>query len=227
MRSINIYDILENRDEVQEGQLENYSMEQERLLNDYNEVLNTSLSLNGILPNGYRSFSVLTDKVYDMSVRVFGRQAHQVIQQELYQAFFKEQNRRENGIGALVTLCKQEDSISVKNILQEHFNMNFTKHNFDILRIIEEASDVRNAKFNVRIETVNSISMHGTRVNDTQYYARLLRNGDLRAVIVSFDTPSQSVTFRISVDGKILLYSELNESEILNLVEQLLDIENN
>ena len=103
--------------------------------------------------------------------------------------------------------------------------MCFEQHTFDIMKIISEASDVITAKFKVKIETVDSISMKGTRVNDTRYYERLFTQGNLNAVIVTFDTPSQSVvTFRISKEGKILLYSQMNDNEILNLVEQLLDV---
>ena len=224
MKSISIYDLLPNQQDEQKP-LEPYSKKSTELINNVDEELNTQLTLNELLQNGYRGFSVLTDKVYSMNVRVFGQYAQQVIQQELYQAFFKEKNMRPNGIGALVTLCKAEDSISVKEVLETHFNMHFAKHGFNILKIIEKSNDVRNAKFNVKIETVRSISMKGTRVHDTHYYERLLNNGELKAVIVTFDAMAGEVTFRISTDGKILLYSDLNVSEILDLVELLLNIE--
>ena len=66
--------------------------------------------------------------------------------------------------------------------------------------------------------------MKGARVNGTRYYERLFAQGDLNAIVVAFDTPSQTVTFRICKEGKILLYSQLKDDEILNLMEQLLDI---
>jgi len=224
VRSINIYDLT-----ISEGigQIQAFNDTEQVIINDFDETLTTTLSTNPITADGYRSFSILTDKVYDMSVRVRGVFVHNVIKQEIYQAFFKETNQRPNGIGALVTLCKSEDSLKVKNVLERRFGMNFNRHTFNILSIIEQASDVRNARFNVAIETVDSISMRGTRVNDTQYYARMLRSGQLKAVIITFDMPAQTVTFRISVDGKILLYNDLSESEILNLIDQILDIEEN
>jgi hypothetical protein len=52
----------------------------------------------------------------------------------------------------------------------------------------------------------------------------MLNRGDLKAVIITYDMPNQSVTLRISTDGSILLYNQLGDNEILDLVEDLLNI---
>lgn len=220
--SINVYDLV-NSTESQPQQLDAFTNEEIQRINDFDENLTTVLTKNSLTQNGYRNFSILTDNVYNQNVRIRGEYVHSVIMQDIYQAYYKE-NVQAPALGALVTLCKTDDAERVRRILSNKFNMQFEQHAFDILKIIAEATDVRTAKFNVKIETVNSISMKGTRVNDTAYYSNMLRKGDLRAVLVTFDMPEQSVTFRISVDGKILLYSQLNDSEILNLVDQLLEI---
>lgn len=224
MISINVYDLLQDNDGQTVREIEAFEYNEDEIINDYQEQLQTYLIRNNLTTSGYRNFRIVTDKVYDQTVRVKGEVVRHVIMQETYQAYYKEENRRPDGIGALITLCRKEDSLKVKNILGTRCQMKLEPHSFDILRIIEQASDVRNARFNVQIETVTSVSMRGTRVNDTQYYARMLQQGNIRAVIITFDMPNQTVTFRISVEGTILLYSQLNDNEILDLVEDLLNI---
>lgn len=218
MLSVNVYDLIKDPD-IPHKNIENFNDVVREVINDYEEELKTMMEVEQIPFGKYRGFSIVTDKVYNQTVRVKGEVVRSVISSEIYRAYFKEEN-----LGALVTLCKFDDAEKVKDILSEKFDMCFEQHTFDIMKIISEASDVRTAKFKVKIETVDSISMKGTRVNDTRYYERLFTQGNLNAVMVTFDTPSQSVTFRISKEGKILLYSQMNDNEILNLVEQLLDI---
>lgn len=225
MISVNIYDLIKNDgQEDNKGKLNAFQNEKEEVINDFIEKLETYIIINNTTPSGYQNFRVVTDKVYDQTVRVKGEVVRQVIMQESYLAYYKQVNQRQDGIGALVTLCKKDDSYKVKDIIEKTHNMRFEQHSFDILKIIDQATDVRNAKFSVQIETVNSISMGGTRVSDTQYYAQMLRQGKLKAVIITFDMPCQSVTLRISVEGSILLYSQLSDNEILDLVEELLAI---
>jgi len=225
--SINIYDLVKS-DKEENGRsktIKAFEHQAEQYVNSYNETLKTFLIENNLTPNGYRNFRIVTDKVYDQTVRVKGEVVKQVVIQETYQAYCKQDvSPEDSGVGALITLCKKDDAVKVKGVLEKEFNLKFEQHSFDILKIIDEATDVRNAKFNVEIETVNSVSMGGTRVNDTAYYARMLQQGHLKAVIITFDMPGQTVTLRISVEGAILLYSQLSDNEILDLVEQLLDI---
>lgn len=220
--SINIYD--RSNDTGADEELTVYHNEQTERINGFDEKLETYILMNNITPTGYQNIQVITDEVYNQTVRVKGEVVRQVIMQETYQAYIKVRNKRENGVGNLVTLCKKDDSHKVKEIIEVNFEHILEKHTFNILDIIESATDVRNAKFNVKIETVNSVSMGGTRVNGTQYYSQMLRQGDLKAVIITYDLPSQSVTLRISTDGSILLYNQLSNNEILDLVEDLLNI---
>lgn len=222
MISINIYDRL--NDTRADEELTVFHNEQIELINGYDERLETYIMMNNLTPTGYQNLQVITDEVYNQTVRVKGEVVRQVIMQETYQAYIKVRNKRENGVGSLVTLCKKDDSHKVKEIIETNFGHQMEKHTFNILDIIGAAADVRNAKFNVQIETVNSVSMGGTRVNVTQYYDQMLRQGNLKAVIITYDLPSQSVTLRISTDGSILLYNQLSNNEILDLVENLLNI---
>lgn len=222
MISINIYDRID--DVLEDEEHTTFHNQITQRINNFDETLDTYILMNNITPTGYQNLQVIRDEVYNQTVRVRGEIVRQVIMQETYQAYIKVQNKRENGIGSLVTLCKKEDSHKVKDIIEDQFDRQLEKHTFDILAMIDAASDVRNAKFSVQIETVNSVSMGGTRVNATQYYAQMLRQGNLKAVIITYDMPSQSVTIRISTDGSILLYNQLSDHEILDLVEDLLNI---
>ncbi|MGX1446325.1 hypothetical protein ACUXOD_000068 [Bacillus sp. 153480037-1] len=221
--SIHIYDRL--HDNGEDEKLEVFGHEKKQTVNGVEELLSTYIMINNITPTGYQNFKIINDEVFAQTVRVKGEVVHNVIMQDTYQGYIKVQNKRENGVGSLVTLCRKDSSIKTKNILEENFNYEYEQHKFDILKLIGEASDVRNARFNVSIETVSSVSMRGTRVNDTQYYAEMLRRGDISAVIINYDMPQKTVTIRMNVDGTISLFNPLEDNEILDLVEDLLNIE--
>ena len=220
--SINIYNRVNDNGQDEELRVFNHTVEE--TVNEYVEVLETYILLNNISPTGYQNIQIINDEVFSQTVRVKGEVVNQVIKQDMYQAYLKIRNKRPEGVANLVTLCRKEHSVKVKSILEDNFGSQYEQHRFDILTIIDAAADVRNARFNVRIETVSSVSMRGTRVHDTQYYEQMLRTGQLTGVIISYDMPQQTVTFRINVDGSILLYSQLTDFEILDLIEDLLNI---
>ena len=211
MISINIFDFVDDSLELID-KLESFTDKKKQVINDFDEELMTSLSCDSVAIGKYTGITLSVDKVYNQTVRVKNQLVQSVIVQELYRAYY-----RNEPTGSLVTLCKSENAESVKEILSARFGMQFERHSFDLLKIIDEAVDVRNAKFKVQIETVESVSVQGTRVKDTRYYENLFNQGKLNAVIVTFDTPSQAVTFKIDREG-------MNDNDILNLVEQLLNI---
>ncbi|AZV88277.1 hypothetical protein BUN12_0013 [Bacillus amyloliquefaciens] len=180
--SINIYDKLNDTGEDEE--LEVFSHEKREIVNGYNEQLQTYVLINNISPTGYQNIQIINDEIFAQTVRVKGEVVHQVIKQDMYQAYVKVRDKRPRGVGNLVTLCRKDSSLKTKEILEENFGNEYEQHKFDILKIIDAASDVRNARFKVKIETVSSVSMGGTRVHDTQYYAEMLRKGQLSAVII-------------------------------------------
>ncbi|GAB4075044.1 hypothetical protein GCM10028778_25470 [Barrientosiimonas marina] len=228
--SINVYDKQNDAyDEENEtggnNDIDTKHHETEKLVNGYNEVLETWIMKNEISPTGYQNFRIITDEVYSQRVRVKGEVVDEVIKQELHLAYVKVRNDFRNGVGNLITLCKKADSHRIKEIFEDQYELSFEPHQFDVLQIIEESADVRNAKFDVEIETVSGVTMKGTRVHNTEYYANMLRSGQLSAVIVNYDLPDKTITFRVTVDGSIQLYSNLGDYEILELIEDLLNLE--
>lgn len=220
--SINVYDKIESELDAKEFDTQHYETTQN--INNFEEKLETWIMKNEVSPTGYQNFRIITDEVYKQRVRVKGEVVDEVIKQELHLAYVKVEKDLRNGTGSLVTLCKKADSFKVKEIFEERFNLKFEQHSFNVLDIIEASADVRNANFDVKIETVNGITMKGTRVHNTEYYANMLRTGELTAVIVNYDTPDKTITFRVSTDGSILLYSSLDDYEILELIEDLLNL---
>ena len=222
MQSINIYDLINEPDNPPHN-LTSGEYKVEEMINGLDETLTTKILRNELKYNDYVSFDILTDKVYKQKIRIGSNFFQYYTIQEIYRAYYKELTSFPT-FGALITFCKNEEAERIKNILADKFNMNLEQHTFDIMKIIEEATDVRDAKFTVKIETVDSIRVSGTRVSDTKYYEKLFAQGNLNAVIVTFDMPSKAVTFRISKEGKIFLYSPLNDNEMLDFVVQLLEI---
>lgn len=222
MISINIFNNI--KDDGNDEELNTFADKETKRINNFDEELETYMIINAISPTGYRNIQIINDEVYSQTVRVKGETVTEVIKREMFRAYIKEKNKRTDGVAHLITLCKKEDMNKVKNILEKHFEYEYIQHQFDILEIINAATDVRNARFNVRIETVNSVSIRGTRVHDTAYYAQMLRSGQLTGVIISYDMPNQTVTFRINIDGSIFLYNQLNDYEIIDLIEDLLNI---
>ncbi|AQU81064.1 hypothetical protein AJGP001_10670 [Planococcus faecalis] len=219
MTSIGIFDVVEG---VYEGELKVDHRESTQRINHFDEKIETYVMKNETSPSGYTNFRIINDEVYNQTVRVKGETVDQVIRKEVHEAYFK--NNPTDNVGHLITLCRKDDSEKVRLKFEELYDLKFQRHQFDILNIIREATDVRSAKFDVSIETVSGVTMRGTGVHNTQYYASMISSGELKAVIVSFDMPEQSVTFRISVDGSILLYNQLSDYQVLDLVRDLLNI---
>ena len=136
MLSINVYD-LENSDTKKSSDIEAFDDKTTNTINAVKEELETSLTCNNLTPSGYRNFRIVTDCVYSQTVKVFNRIARQVIIQETYQAYFKENNIRPNGSGALITLCTKDESEKTKKILEERFGMQFKPHVFNLLELLK------------------------------------------------------------------------------------------
>lgn len=110
--SINIYDKLNDTGEDEE--LEVFSHEKREIINGYNEELKTYILINNISPTGYQNIQIINDEVFAQTVRVKGEVVHQVIKQDMYQAYIKVKNKRQRGVGNLVTLCRKDSSLKAK-----------------------------------------------------------------------------------------------------------------
>jgi len=186
-----------------------------RVVNNFEETLNTWIQTNEVTRSGYRNYRILTDEVFDFRARVRGEEIDQVIRQGWYEVYYHPTHQR------IVALCKKEDAFKVADLFENRFQLNVIKHRFNILEIIAQSADVKGARFEVQIETVTGLSLKGSNINNTQYYANMLQSGQLTGVIVSFDHGDRVITFRVSVDGTLLFYSALTSHEYLDFIDIL------
>lgn len=186
-----------------------------KLVNNFEEQLDTWIYVNETSPSGYQNYRIVTDEVIDYRARVKGEIIDQVVKQGIYEIYYHPTKRR------LVALCRKEDAFKATGIFESRFPMQLKKHSFNILGIIEESTDVRGARFDVRIETVTGVTLKGSNIHGTQYYANMLQNGQLTGVIVTYDYGDRTVTFRVSVDGTLVFFSSLSEYECLDFIDML------
>ncbi|MEK4474370.1 hypothetical protein NSQ91_14230 [Paenibacillus sp. FSL R7-0048] len=216
MFSVSVFDVQPKEDAslddaIREGQHFNETQR----VNEFDENLETWIFVNETSPEGYQNFRIVTDEVLDFRARVKGELISQVVKQGIYQIYYHPQRRR------LVAICRKEDAFKAAGIFENRFPMLLAKHKFNILGIIGESSDVRGARFNVQIETVTGVSLKGSNIDGTQYYANMIETGKLAGVVVTFDHGDRTVTFRVSVDGTLLFYSALDEYEALDFIDIL------
>ncbi|GIO84512.1 hypothetical protein J25TS5_14440 [Paenibacillus faecis] len=187
-------------------------------VNNFDEKLDTYIYVNETSPTGYQNYRIVTDEVVDFRARVKGEFIDQVVKQGTYLIYFHPNKKR------LVALCRKEDAFKATGIFETRFPMQLEKHRFNILGIIAESSDVRGARFDVKIETVTGVSLKGSNIDGTQYYSNMLQSGQLTGVVVTYDHGDKTVTLRVSVDGTLLFYSNLSEYESLDFIDMLYDI---
>jgi len=216
MNSISSFDIESKTD----FQIENgHKFETVKTINGFDEVLETWIYTNETTQSGYRNYRVITDEVLDFKVRVRGEYVDQVIKREAYSTYYNPNNSR------LIAICNKHNAFEIAGIFENNFNIKAKKHKFNIPEIINQSSDVRGAKFEVQIETVTGVSLKGTQINSTHYYTNMINSGKLSGVIVTYDYGDRTVTFRVSVDGTLLFYSQLSDHDYLDFIDMLYQFE--
>lgn len=214
--SVSVFDVSPvNQANLNEIVREAQHFREKKIVNNFEEQLDTWIHVNETTPTGYQNYRIVTDEVIDYRARVKGEIIDQVVKQGIYEIYYHPTQRR------LVALCRKEDAFKVVDIFESRFPMRLEKHRFNILSIIEESTDVRGARFEVQIETVTGVSLRGSNIHSTQYYANMLQNGQLTGVVVTYDYGDRTVTFRVSVDGTLLFFSNLSEYECLDFIDIL------
>ncbi|QCT03304.1 hypothetical protein E6C60_2592 [Paenibacillus algicola] len=217
MFSVSCFDVTpnNNQEHIDEIVREAHHFQEIQRVNNFDESLDTYIFANETSPTGYQNYRIVTDEVIDYRARVKGEFIDQVVKQGLYEIYYHPDRNR------LVALCRKDDAFKATGIFENRFPMQLEKHRFNILGIIEDSTDVRGARFDVRIETVTGVSLKGSGINNTQYYANMLNSGQLTGVIVTYDHGDKTVTFRVSVDGTLLFYTNLDEYECLDFIDML------
>lgn len=198
-------------------ELTNQKTEHIEILNETEEKLTTQLFVNEEISNGYVHCRMVIDEIVDLSARAFNRNLTQLIVQNSYGVYFNTEN------GNLISLSNKKVADRAKEIFESSFQLKYDKHAFDLNEIMNNSSNVKGAKFkNLKIQTISGGQLNGNKVDETAIYDLMANNGELSTVILTYPFNYKDISFSISNKGSLVLYSTLEDSEYINLIEDLL-----
>jgi len=196
--------------------LTNETYTETQIVNNVEERLVTQLFINEDTVNGYQHCSIVADEIIDVRARALQQYLTQIIIQNKYDAYFNKTT------GSLVVLSGKKIADRVKDIFRTKFNLQYEKHEFNMEEIINNASNVRGARFkDLTIETIRNGVLTGNRVDQTELYELMLNNGTLYNTTVKYLFGVTEVTFSVSNNGSIVLFSNLDDIQYLDLLDEL------
>lgn len=204
-------------EKLEEGfMLQNESYSTVQTINEVEESLTTQLFVNESTNNGYKHCVIVADEIVDVVARALQKNITQIIVQNSYDVYFKLDT------GELIVLSGRKIADRAKELFQEKYNLNYSKHEFDMEEIINTASNVKGARFkDLTIQTIRNGVLSGNRVDETELYELMLQSGTLYNTTVSYPFGINEVTFSISNSGSIVLFSNLEDVSYLDLINDL------
>lgn len=164
----------------------------------------------------YTKISFAVDEEFKLRGRVFNADITGVVVKNTYDGYFN------NVDGTLILFANRLSADTISDFVASEFQLNYTKKVFDLETIMDESSDVRKTQFkNVRIQTLNGSSLNGSRVNQTELYDLMYQNGDLSQIAVTYPINNVEISFSISTSGAIVIFSTMDNIDILTLIEEL------
>lgn len=214
MQAISVFEIT-NQENFEAPTLSNKSRSEIRELNETQETFRTEMFVNETITN-YTKLSFAIDEEFKLRGKVFNQDITGVVVKNTYDGYFNNIN------GTLILFANRLSSDAISDFVSSEFNLNYTKKIFDLETIMDESSDVRKTQFkNVRIQTLNGSSLNGSRVNQTELYELMYQNGDLSQIAVTYPINNVEISFSISTSGAIVIFSTMENTDILTLVEEL------
>lgn len=214
MQAISVFEIT-NKENFEEIELVNKSSSETRELNGTQENFRTEMFVNETISN-YTKLSFAVDEEFKLRGKVFNQDITGVVVKNTYDGYFN------NTDGTLILFANRLSADTISEFVSAEFNLNYSKKIFDLETIMNESSDVRKTQFkNVRIQTLNGSSLNGSRVNQTELYELMYQNGDLSQIAVTYPINNIEISFSISTSGAIVIFSNMENIEILTLVEEL------
>lgn len=215
MQAISVYEVEPNLFIADDITLENRSIQETKLLNGMDETFTTEVFINEQLAQ-YKKCSFALDEEFKLKARALGQDLNAVVVRNIYDGYFNTEN------GSLIVFANKVSADNIANFMSSQFNLNYSKKVFNLETIMEEASDVRKTQFkNVTIQTLSGSSLNGSRVNQTELYDLMNQNGDLSTIAVTYPINNMEVSFSVSVSGSIVLFSNIENNEVLALIEDL------
>lgn len=197
--------------------LKNVSRQTKVNVNNVDETLNFSLFVNEKIDKFTRC-RVRMDEVVPLKARVLNTDISEVIVNNAYEIFINEED------GILIILANRKSADSISEFIAAEFHQNYERKRFDLNSIISDSSNVKRVQFrNLLIETIHGSSLSGNRVTDTEMYDLMLNAGELSTIAVVYPYDNMEIKFSISDSGSIVLFSNIEEEEILSWVTSLLD----
>lgn len=214
MQAVSVFEIVD-QENFDSPTLENRSSSETRELNGTNETFSTEMFANETIGN-YTKISFAVDEEFKLRGRVFNADITGVVVKNTYDGYFN------NVDGTLILFANRLSADTISDFVASEFQLNYTKKVFDLETIMDESSDVRKTQFkNVRIQTLNGSSLNGSRVNQTELYDLMYQNGDLSQIAVTYPINNVEISFSISTSGAIVIFSTMDNIDILTLIEEL------
>lgn len=188
MQSISIFQLANNNNSVT---LKNVSLSHEEKVSGQKEKLTTSLYVNQEMP-GYRKCVIAMDEVLKLNARVFNQKINEVVVQNSYDIYFKEDDN------SLICMANKDSSDNIKDFLNKALNVNYNKKIFDLNIIMQNSNNVRRAQFkNLTIQTLSGSSISGDQVNSTDLYVTMSDGGTLSTIALSFPFNNREISFSV------------------------------
>ncbi|MEM5044126.1 hypothetical protein ABXM20_01175 [Enterococcus faecalis] len=214
MQAVSVFEIVD-QENFASPTLENRSSRETRELNGTNETFSTEMFANETIGN-YTKISFAVDEEFKLRGRVFNADITGVVVKNTYDGYFN------NVDGTLILFANRLSADTISEFVASEFQLNYTKKVFDLETIMDESSDVRKTQFkNVRIQTLNGSSLNGSRVNQTELYDLMYQNGELSQIAVTYPINNVEISFSISTSGAIVIFSTMENIDILTLIEEL------
>lgn len=201
--------------------LQEYTTEDTKEVNGVEENLTTQVFVNEVVLEKYIHCRVIVDEILDINGRAFNRELNQIIVQNKYDAYI------DNETGLLICLCGKKSSSRIKLVFEKMLNISYNGFHFDLNMIMYDSSNVKRTTFtNLSIQTLSTGIIKGNRVNDTELFAELVRNGDLSNIIVAYPFGAEDINVSVSTSGSMILYSDLTDDEYVQFLGELISRQN-
>ena len=160
--------------------------------------------------------STYIDEEFKIRARVLNTDVTAVVIKSTYEGYFNTED------GTLTLLATKVSADNICDFVSNQFGLDYNKKIFNLETIMDEASDVRKTQFrNVRIQTLSGSSLNGSRVNQTELYDLMYQNGELSTIAVTYPINNVEISFSVSTSGSIVIFSTIENNEILTLIEEI------
>lgn len=216
MQSITIFKSKEKK-QYKDAELQNIQTTRTETINNSEENLTFQLFFNEKLDD-YIRCHIRMEEPFSIEGRIGSQEISEVIITSTYEAFLNIND------GTFVVLANKKSAEIIDRQFHQYYNIESEKHIIDLQDIISESTNVKRTQFrSLRIETIHGSSLSGNNVTGTELYRTMLDAGELSTIAVTYPYDGADVSFSISDSGSIVIFSSINNEDILKFIKQLLN----